>query len=229
MMNTLKTQPTTAEQRYDLRQLSLIGAPMVLLVTMYLVYHGLITLLGMQVGLFLGMLVYWLVWCLAYPLWVVGPAELRAAFRGASPPVGPRRRLGWMLLAIPVMTAVAVGYMEVWPQATTAIILLSIPFALANGTFEEVLWRGAYVRAFPKQLILGYLYPAFGFAIWHLAPVLVQSGVYTPVEIGVGIGGALVFGLCWGWVAWRTDSIRWTVASHILVNIGLLSAAVFMG
>jgi hypothetical protein len=30
-------------------------------------------------------------------------------------------------------------------------------------------------------------------------------------------------------VAWRTGSIRWTVASHILVNIGLMSAVAFVG
>lgn len=139
---------------------------MVLLVTTYVAYCGLIALLGMRLGFFLGMLFSWLVWCLAFPLWAVGPGELRAAFRRVSPRVGPRPWFGWVLLAIPVIMALAVGYTEVWPQATPAIILASIPFALANRTFEAVLWRGTCARAFPEHLILGYLYPAFGFAIW---------------------------------------------------------------
>jgi hypothetical protein len=31
-------------------------------------------------------------------------------------------------------------------------------------------------------------------------------------------GGALVIGLSYGWVAWCTGSIRWTVVSHICLN-----------
>jgi uncharacterized protein len=185
-----------AQQRNSLRRNSLIAAPVVLLITMYLVFNGFVALFGMQPGLFLGMLVYWLGWCLAFPLWAVGADELRTAVRDVRPRVGKPSWLGWTLLAIPVIMAVIVGYTEVWSEVTIAAILLSVLFALVNGTLEEVLWRGTYVRAFPGSLILGYLYPALGFAIWHLAPVSAQAGVYTLPEIEVGIGGALVFGLC---------------------------------
>ena len=135
-MTSTRTERATGEQPYDLQRRSLMGAPVVLLVTMYLAYYGLITLFGMRLGFFLGMLFSWFVWCLAFPLWAVGPGELRAAFRGVSPRVGPRPWLGWVLLAIPVVVALGVGYTEVWSEAPPAIILASIPFALANGTFE---------------------------------------------------------------------------------------------
>jgi membrane protease YdiL (CAAX protease family) len=38
---------------------------------------------------------------------------------------------------------------------------------MVDGTLEEVLWRGVYVREFPRQIVLGYLYPSLGFAVWH--------------------------------------------------------------
>jgi hypothetical protein len=44
-----------------------------------------------------------------------------------------------------------------------------------------------------------------------------------------GIAGGILFGLCWGWVAWLTGSIRWVVVSRILVNVGFLSVVSFVG
>jgi membrane protease YdiL (CAAX protease family) len=35
---------------------------------------------------------------------------------------------------------------------------------------------------------------------------------------------ALGIGLMYGWVAWRTGSIRWTSVSHVLLNAAGVSA-----
>ena len=223
------SEPATEQRELDLRRQSLIAAPVVLLVTTYLAFRALMALLGVGVGFFAGMVFYWVIWCLAFPLWAVGAGELREAFRNVPPRFGPRPWVGWVLLAIPVAMAVSAGAMESWGEATPLIVLASIPFALVNGTLEELLWRGTYVRAFPDHRVLGFLYPAFGFAIWHLAPVLNLSHYYTPEWMAAGIAASLILGLCWGWVAWRTGSIRWVAISHILVNLGLLSPIVFLG
>jgi hypothetical protein len=37
-----------------------------------------------------------------------------------------------------------------------------------------------------------------------------------------------IFGLCWGYVAWRTRTIRWSVYSHILTNIAGMAAITFI-
>ncbi|UNC92080.1 CPBP family glutamic-type intramembrane protease [Candidatus Contubernalis alkaliaceticus] len=56
------------------------------------------------------------------------------------------------------------------PRVTLLIILASLALALINATADEILWRGVYIREFSGSLFMGYLYPTFGFAIWHLAP-----------------------------------------------------------
>jgi membrane protease YdiL (CAAX protease family) len=38
---------------------------------------------------------------------------------------------------------------------------------------------------------------------------------------------AMVFGLCWGWVAYRAASIRWVVVSHVLLDFAGLGALVY--
>jgi membrane protease YdiL (CAAX protease family) len=37
----------------------------------------------------------------------------------------------------------------------------------------------------------------------------------------------VIFGLCWGWVGYRTRSIRWTVISHVLLDFAGLGALVY--
>jgi membrane protease YdiL (CAAX protease family) len=39
----------------------------------------------------------------------------------------------------------------------------------------------------------------------------------------------LAIGLSYGWVAWRTGSIRWTVVSHICLNFLGLGAILYLG
>jgi uncharacterized protein len=135
----------------------------------------------------------------------------------------------WVLLAIPIAIAVAVGAAEVWPHATLAVVAWTEPIALVDGTLEEVLWRGTFVRTFPSSLVLGYLWPAIGFGCWHLAPLAADVGAYGARDVAAFIGGGVLFGLCWGWVAYRTGSIRQTVVSHVLVNLGLMSGVAFVG
>lgn len=84
------------------------------------------------------------------------------------------------------------------------------------------------MAAFPKGIWLGYLYPALGFAAWHLTPLSVRPSA-MPGGAGGFAAGALFLGLCWGWVAWRTGSIRWTVVSHVLTDFLGLGALVYLG
>ena len=67
-----------------------------------------------------------------------------------------------------------------------------------------------------------------GFALWHLAPLSVRPST-MPGGAGGFIAGALLLGLGWGWVAWRTGSIRWTVVSHILLDLSGLGALKYSG
>ena len=209
------------------RRVGLIVAPLLILVSVYVVVGFTIAQFGFDPGYLLGIAFYWVVWCIAFPLWAVGKRGLVAMFRGeggrsASPSV-----LGWVLLAIPVVFMLVAVLPQVWPHLTASFILLSILIGLVNGTLEEVLWRGTYLVAFPRNRWLGFLYPAIGFSLWHLAPYA-QTADPTLFEYVMVMVGGLIFGLCWGYVAWRTRTIRWSVYSHIAANIASMAAITFI-
>jgi membrane protease YdiL (CAAX protease family) len=87
--------------------------------------------------------------------------------------------------------------------------------ALANGTLEEVLWRGVFAKLFPRSILWGVLWPAGWFAIWHLAP-----GTLSMADrVGILVVGATGLGVTMSWVAQRSQSIRWTALSHALASI----------
>jgi membrane protease YdiL (CAAX protease family) len=113
-------------------------------------------------------------------------------------------------------------------KATPLVLLSSAALALINAVDEEVLWRGIYARVFPRQMVRGYLYPAVGFALWHLAP---QSVHPSRMRGGTWsfLAGAFLIGLGHGWVAWRTGSIRWMVLPHLLTDFLGLGGLIYFG
>lgn len=89
--------------------------------------------------------------------------------------------------------------------------------ATVNAITEETLWRGAFVMRFPERLQLGLLFPLVPFATWHVALALI------PIDYGPGgavglVGGAAILGIIWGWVVWRTRSLRSVILAHALTN-----------
>jgi uncharacterized protein len=201
---------------------------------MGVIFNGLAAIFDDVVALFLGWTLYLLIWCLLFPLWAVGKHALLAAFHRTTPRVGEPAWVSWLLLAIPVLVGFLLWIPGLWTEtpflsspATRGLLLLAIPVALVNGTWEEVLWRGAYIRAFPGRIGAGFLYPSMGFGLWHLAPLSIHLDQYGPVEVAVILVGGIIFGLCWGWVAWRSGSIRWPVLSHICSNLVLMAAIVW--
>lgn len=90
---------------------------------------------------------------------------------------------------------------------------------------EELLWRGVFVNYWPRNFMWGVLYPSVGFGLWHLAPQIIHPAA-NPLAFAVG---SIVIGLCWGWVAWRTRSLRATTISHIFTDgSGLRNALFFL-
>lgn len=103
--------------------------------------------------------------------------------------------------------------------------LLSVGIAVLNGTAEELLWDGLYAAVFSERWDLGVAYPTIAFSLWHLAPQ-----TFHPPSMGSGpfLLSALLIGLCWGLVAWRTGTVRWTIVSHVmLVRIRVRGTGVF--
>ena len=102
-------------------------------------------------------------------------------------------------------------------------MIIAIPVAIINGVCEELLWRGLYIKVFPNNALLGVIFPAIGFAFWHISPQLI-----FPAEQGVWpfVTSTLFLGLSYGWIAYKTKSIKWNAISHSLGGILDLGGAI---
>jgi len=199
-------------------------APFLLMLTVYLVLTPLVDRFGIARGLLYGYIFYWGFWCVLFPLWMIGWNGIRRMF---SAPRNGLGRLSWALLFLPVAAYPLYSLPEVWGEISIAVVLLSLPVAVTNGTLEELLWRGVYVKVFPGKLFLGYLFPSIAFGLWHIAPYAVMPDFGVEGAVLATIGGTL-FGLCWGWAAWKTGSIRYSVLSHVVANFLAMGAIAFM-
>jgi membrane protease YdiL (CAAX protease family) len=110
-------------------------------------------------------------------------------------------------------------------KAPLTLILIAIPTATINGICEEILWRGLYIKTFPENFWLAILFPAIGFALWHLVPLQVFS---EGNKIGFVLS-TFFLGLAYGFIAYKTGSAKWTVISHSLNGILALSGMLAPG
>ena len=137
----------------------------------------------------------------------------------------PRPAVLWLvLLVVPVAGGFATVLLPALPQATLGVVALAWLIAVVNASLEELFWRGVYIRLFPGRLVAGFLYPAALFALWHVSPTSVRGSA------AVLVSAAAYLGLAYGWIAYRTGTIRYTVLAHIAVNaMGLSFALLVLG
>jgi hypothetical protein len=197
-----------------------------LLLTTYLVYQGAVSAFGPQLGYFVGFLFYWIGWCFGFPVWVLGLGGVVDLFRDRKPRFTSRKWLGIVLLVVPLILAYGYEFPRALPEATLPIVLLSILISMVNGAAEELLWRGVYPLVFPDSTWWGYLYPTLGFAVWHFAPQSVFPNPRPGASVSLVVAAGIV-GLMWGWVAYRSKSVRWTTLSHILFDFSGLGGRVY--
>jgi len=212
---------------FSTTQTALLLAPPILLATTYFVYKGLAFWLGPRRGYLGGFLFYWIGWCFILPFLTIGLDGIKEMLESPQPLFGKPAWLGLLLLVTPPLIIYLTSFPNKIKTASTAVILNSALFALANGTMEEVLWRGTYITAFPNSWVWAYIYPSIWFGLWHLSPQVVYPSTMP--------GGALAFafvsiflGLTWGWVAKTSGSIQYTVTAHILLNFAGLAGSSFI-
>ncbi len=196
------------------KRVFLLILPILLTASTAIVFTSLARRLGPDLGYLLGFVFYWL-WCVGVPLVLFGKEGFLSLFREESPLF---RRENWFLitlLALTVIGAVVAYFIPNLTRVSLWVVLFS-PITIVNGTCEEVLWRGTYVKAFRQDVLLACFYPAFGFAVSHVSPELV-----FPAEGGVlpFVISTLFLGLAYGWVAYRTGSAKWTAITHSLIGL----------
>jgi membrane protease YdiL (CAAX protease family) len=204
-----------------------LAIPLVLIPSMVGVFRGLTALLGRRWGRIASFLVYWVGWCGAVPLALLGPHRVRAMFRRSRPMAAPERAVAIATLAFPPIGGVITQALPRRREADATLVTTALALAAVNATAEEVLWRGVFVELFPERWALAVLYPAVGFTLWHIAPVMGQP---DKRRLALFFFGATWIGLATGSVAYRTRSLCLTTLAHILSDApGLTSAALWLG
>jgi len=183
----------------NLKQKIAIIAPPVLVAVMYPIFHLLAGVMNDRVAWYLGLAIYWLIWGAVFPLFIIGKEAIKTLIQ----PQKPDKTI-LLLVAIPLLGALAGrlilgGYEKesVW----IFLLLLSTPFG--NGFFEEVLWRGVYVKLFPVNIFYRMIWPSVWFALWHYAPGSVSGG--NPARLMIGTK--------------RTNTVWWAIVVHTVGGI----------
>ena len=211
-----------AQKALRRRRIAALAAPPLLIASTYHVFQALVGWLGVRWGYLGGFLFFWGFWCVGFSLWAIGREGIAAVLRDARPRL-PRPAWLWLaLLVLPVAGGFATVLLPALPTATLTVVAVAWLIAAVNATAEEVLWRGVYVRLFPGRLVAGWLYPAALFALWHISPTSIRGSAITLVS------AAAFLGLLYGWIAFRTGSIRYTIPAHIAVNAMGLSFAILL-
>jgi membrane protease YdiL (CAAX protease family) len=207
-------------------RLVLLVLPLVLIPTMVWVFRACVSRLQLRRGYFGAFCIYWFIGCLFVP-WATLGSDIFRSFRATPRPFGSSAALGILALTAPL----ALGFGYAFPKAIRGsdrvVVLLSAVVAAVNAPLEELLWRGAYLTAFPDEWLSGFVYPSIGFALWHIAPLSVvpnraPGGTWSFIVVSGLVGGM------WGWVAMTTGSILWTTVAHVLFDFSGLGARIYV-
>ncbi len=202
----------------------MLAVPVSVNLVMPVVYRRLARALGPQRGYLAGFAVYWSA-CVAIPVAVLGPRRTAGLLLDARPPSA----LEAAVLALPPLGGLATETLPALRSGVTVdppLVATAVAFAGTNAVAEDLLWRGLFVDVFPHSGLLGWVYPAIGFGLWHLAPQQVHP---APRPLAF-CAAASVLGLVNGWTARRLGGIGATTLSHALADAtGLGSFARILG
>jgi membrane protease YdiL (CAAX protease family) len=199
----------------------LLALPFVLMPSATFVFQAFSNWLGNEQGYLLGFLFYWTIWCLLIPFAFLGKDGFLSLFVDRTPLLSGTNWLAAVTFIFISLVALAM-YGRNFVHAPWILILVAIPAATVNGICEELLWRGLYVRAFPSNFWLAILFPAIGFALWHLVPLQ----IFSNGSKFAFVLSTFFLGLAYGFIAYKTGSAKWTAISHSLNGIFALSGMV---
>jgi len=202
------------------RRVSVLAAPVLVPVSMAGLFRFLSRRLAPHIAYNTGFAVYWLGWCGAFPLLVLGPrAVARLLTAGRRPSIAEAG-----LLLLPVAGAAGEQLLPNRRAVSRAVAAVMIGSAAVNAVGEELLWRGVFLHQFPGDVVRGALWPLAGFSIWHLAPQIVLPSRMGRWQFVLGAG---FVGMCNLASAWRNNGLRNSVLSHTATDACGVSAARF--
>ncbi|MGD2145013.1 MAG: CPBP family intramembrane metalloprotease [Anaerolineae bacterium] len=195
-----------------------VVAPLIVVGVMYPIFRVLAAAFGenWRTGWYLGLVVYWLVWGAAFPLWIVGKKSIARIIRPQQPNISVL-----LLVLVPLIGASIyrlVPGME-YQKPSLWVLLLLLSTTVGNGFFEEVLWRGVYMELFPGSILFRIVWPSLWFALWHYVPGSVApDGNLLGLIVGSGVMGFYL-----SFLARRTGTIWWTMVAHAVGGVIMIA------
>lgn len=193
----------------------LLLLPLVLIATTALVFYVSSRFLGSNLGYIIGFSFYYIFWCYGATFASMGKKGFISLFKEVNPLF---RKKNWYLIIIFLMIVLGTVIMYLIPsinEATLNLVLLAIPISLVHGIGEEALWRGLYIKTFPKNIILGIIYPSIAFALWHFSPQI----VFPAANLFAFVASTLFLGFSYALIAYKTGSIKWVASLHVLGSL----------
>ena len=161
-------------------------------------------------------IVYWtLIFCIVKP----SKNDLKNIF--TCPPV----HLRYILLAFaPALFGIVSFAWGLRHVSGAILIAMWILFAVVNPVAEELFWRAYLLDNLSWKPIYRIIFSTVMFMISHL-----MWGVFSvTIRSYIMILPLLIMGLTWGYVYHKTQSLKWCVIAHFLVDIMNLSVWVFL-
>ena len=200
--------------------------PLVLLLTTAAAFYFFSEWFGKKRGYFFGFLFYWIVWCVTIPLLMIGARGVIELYKTRGPALGKKKLRNIAFLVFPLVVVYCYEFPKVIGNANQSVIVSSAVLAVVNGTFEEILWRGTFLKIMGENSRLYVLVSSLGFAIWHLAPQIVfrnphPGGAFSFVAVSFALG------LLYSIVVKDTRSLFLTTVSHILFDFSGLGGRLY--
>lgn len=170
---------------------------------------------GPRRGYQVGFVVYW-VSCWALTTAVLGRRAPAGLWQRPEPVLPSPPVLAAAALVTPPLGGVAAEWLPARRGADLTTLAVTALVGTTNAVSEEVLWRGVPTAVFPDESWWGWLWPALGFAAWHLVP-LTQRPVTAERRAAV-LAGAAAIGLGYGWIALRSQSLALVAAAHAITD-----------
>ncbi|MDF2871773.1 MAG: Abortive infection protein [Anaerocolumna sp.] len=209
------------------KQYILVSAAPILCIAMLIFMPFLTIQIGKTTGYIAGFCIYWFIFCLPISLYCSnGFGKLREIYTQKSNITAVIRNIYYLLAFMPCIAIFFVVFKKVAPIAGFQVLVIALVFAIINGTFEELFWRGIFNKIFNNNIFLAYIYPSLFFGIWHIALYLAKGIIYQGGFASL-VGGSFFMGLLWGWVAYKTKSIKVVTAVHIITNFFAFTGLIY--
>lgn len=209
------------------KQFVLLCATPILCVLMLFLIPFLTSKMGKTTGYILGFCIYWFIFCIPISLYCCnGLSELKEIYFTKSNIKKIIRNVWYLTAFMPSIATFFAVFKNFAAMAGVKALTITLLYALVNGTIEEMIWRGVFNKVFKNNIFLAYIYPTIFFGIWHIALYFAKGVVYQGGFAAL-VGGSFFMGLLWGWVAYKTKSIKIVTIAHIITNFFAFTGFIF--